>query len=696
MPEPVRNPFAPPKPVASKPKRARPPQPPPLPDYSPEEIYERQLGMYERGRALIKAFRVYYNSAFDRKAEVFPSPEAVAALFVAQKDNIREYHRLCNDDTRGFEIPKAYHGVILQIYRLAHMAVQAKVIKAKATASWLPPEEEVEDLIAKYEDFDFRFPLPPPVAPLPKTPPPVASSSRVPKRKGYKSNLDNSDSDVKSFKRQKTDQDEDSSSDGSDQSEDPDDRNAQIYGGQWYEVYEGENAHIAAENKKSLSLAAPSQPKRTPRADATVTVRVPKKEVAPSKPKGKEKAPSAPRQRGKDKAKESECAPVPDMREPRLPPAFTRVSERVIGGTSVSKSGERTAYQPPAPLHNDEDDGFINDELSTAGGHVYLQGNVQLTYDSVVEASTIAPEPNFYTQGCDRCIQKGLGCSPRPDGHAGCTGCKSTNQKCSFTQSLEECLSARDEQFDLGLQGHNGLAFQLEGILGTLGSLQSALDIEFQARQQALRLNRTLERQRLILQRSTRDPRVICALLRLLHPDLEALTHERLLILLTALKIPHSSFDVTAAGYRFDGKDISIIEKSSGKILATYQQVVSRAESAYPPVDLAKWLEARVGPEYVIKDKTTSEDAPGSSMALDSKSKGSPKASGSTVKTISPRSVLDVPVSTSHIKDSKIEKKVAGSKSPMVVEKVGGSSSGDAIKDKSPREQSASSDSDSE
>ncbi|KAK7026746.1 hypothetical protein VNI00_015519 [Paramarasmius palmivorus] len=689
MPKPVRNPFAPPEPVAPKPKHARPPPPPPLPDYSPEEIYERQLGMYERGRSLITAFRMYYDAVFDRKAEVFPSPEAVAKLFVAQKDNIREYHRLCTDDARGFEIPKAYHGVILQIYRLAHTALQGKVIKAKATVGWLPPEDEVKDLVEKYEDFDFHYPLPPPVVPLPKTPPLVASSSRVPKQKGYKSNLDNSDSDVKSFKRLKTDQDEDSSSDDSDHSEDPNDRNAQIYGGQWYEAYEGENAHIAAEAKKALSLAGPSQPKRTPRADATV--RVQKKEAVPSKPKGKEKATSAPQARGKDKAKESEHAPVPDMREPRLTPAFTRVSERVIGGTSISKSGERTAYQPPAPLHNNKDDGFVNEELSTAGGHVYLQGNVRLTYDAVVEASTIAPEPNFYTQGCDRCIQKGLGCSPRPDGHAGCTGCKSTNQKCSFTQSLEECLSARDEQFDLGLQGHNGLAFQLEGILGTLGSLQSALDIEFQARQQALRLNRTLERQRLILQRSTRDPRVICALLRLLHPDLEALTHERLLILLTALKIPHSSFDVTAAGFRFDGKDISIIEKSSGKILATYQQVVSLAESAYPPVNLAKWLEAR--------DKTASEDAPGSPMAQDSKSKGSgssPKASGSTVKTISPHSVLDVPASTSHIKDSKVEKKVAGSKSPMVIKKVGGSSSGDAIKDKSPREQSASLDSDSE
>ena len=91
MPKPVRNPFAPPEPVASKPKRARPPPPPTLPDYSPEEIYERQLGMYERGCSLITAFRMYYDAVFDRKAEVFPSPDAVAKLFAAQKDNIVSY-----------------------------------------------------------------------------------------------------------------------------------------------------------------------------------------------------------------------------------------------------------------------------------------------------------------------------------------------------------------------------------------------------------------------------------------------------------------------------------------------------------------------------------------------------------------------------------------------------------------------------
>ncbi|KAK7027310.1 hypothetical protein VNI00_015272 [Paramarasmius palmivorus] len=80
-------------------------------------------------------------------------------------------------------------------------------------------------------------------------------------------------------------------------------------------------------------------------------------------------------------------------------------------------------------------------------------------------------------------------------------------------------------------------------------------------------------------------------------------------------------------------------------------------------------------------------------MAQDSKSKGpsgSPlKASGSTVKTTSPRLVLDIPPSTSNIKDSKVKKKVARSKSPMVIEKVGGSSLGDTIVDKSPHEQSA-------
>ena len=54
--------------------------------------------------------------------------------------------------------------MILQIYRLAHTALQGKVIKTKATVGWLPPEDEVEDLVEKYEVrhmkvffFDYFF-----------------------------------------------------------------------------------------------------------------------------------------------------------------------------------------------------------------------------------------------------------------------------------------------------------------------------------------------------------------------------------------------------------------------------------------------------------------------------------------------------------------------------------------------------------
>ncbi|KAK7015862.1 hypothetical protein VNI00_019035 [Paramarasmius palmivorus] len=690
MPLPVRNPFAPPpspppppKPRKSKSKREEKPL-----KLSAEEAYEQQLAVYERAKGLVKVFLVYYDSVFDNDAAVVPTSNTVIKLLNAEKDNMREFYKICTDERRGFDFPKSYFSVLLQVCRLTNMAIDAKLVPRKDFSPWLPGTDETEALVKRFEDYDFHHPLPPPVRPRAATPPPVASSSKGSKRKALSSTLDISDSESKPSKRSKIQVREDSSSEDGEESEEVGDEDPLPHIGGW-SFEDVPTPTIGASKKHSSRRRSPSP--------ATVTVRH-KPEAGPSKPKAKHRA-SAPKPKGKEKATEREKVLAAEVRGPRLDTTIARVQKK------ISDTGERSFYQPPVPPHIDEDDGFVNEELSTAGGHVYLQGNVQLSYDTVVEASTIAPEPNFYTQGCDRCIQKGLGCSPRPDGHAGCTGCKSTNQKCSFTQSLEETLAARDEQFDLGLQGHNGLVFQLDGILGTLGSLLSALDIEFQARQQALRLNRVLERQRLILQRSTRDPRVICALLRILHPHFEALTPERLLILLTALKIPHSSFDITAAGFRVDGKDISVIDKASRKILASkffisYQQVVSLAESAYPPVNLAKWLEARVGPEYVIKDKAAPEDTPGSPMAQDSKLEGSStspsKASTSAVKTPSPRSILDVPPSTSNIKDSKVEKKLAGSKSPMVVEKVGGSSSGDVIKDKSPREQAASSDSDSE
>ncbi|KAK7017475.1 hypothetical protein VNI00_018632 [Paramarasmius palmivorus] len=675
MPTPIRNPFAPPPPPQPKPRKLKTKREEPIPQLSAEEVYDLQLAMYERANALVAAFLVYYDSVFNKEAEFLPTGHTVVKLIQAQKDNIYEYHKICVDEHRGFEFPKSYYSVLLQLYRLTNMAADAGLIARKDFASWLPSTKETEALIKKHEDYNFHSPLPPPVRPKATTPPPVASSSKGSKRKNLSSTLDISDSEPKPAKRSKIQLQVDSSSDEGEESEEIEEEESQPYSGGW-----------SFEEGQTLTFGGPkkSQPRpRSPSPEATARART-------------RKSPLAPKTRGKDKS-DREKALASEIRGPRSASTHPRVADKVIGGTSVSSSGQREAYHPPAPPHPDEDDGYVADELSTAGGHVYLQGNVQLSYDSVISATSIAPEPNFYTQGCDRCIQKGLGCSPRADGHAGCTGCKSTNQKCSFTQSLEETLAARDEQLDLGLQGHNGLVLQLEGLLSTTSSLQGALDMQFLATQHVLRLNQQLERQRILFLRSTRDPRVICALLRLLHPNEEALTNERLVVLLTALRVPHSSFDLQAAGFKVCGKEILVVDMSTDKTLATYQQVASLAESAFPPVDLAKWLEARVGPEYVIKDKAAPEDSPGSPMAQDSKLAGpssSPaKASGSTVKTASPRSVLDVPPSSSNIKDSKTEKKGAGSKSPMAVEKVGGSSSGDRIVDKSLREKSASPDS---
>ncbi|KAK7017009.1 hypothetical protein VNI00_018772 [Paramarasmius palmivorus] len=671
MPTPIRNPFAPPPAPQPKPRKLKTKREEPEPlEMSPMEIYEQQLAMYERAKALVKAFLVYHDSVFGKEPEFIPTEHSVRKLLVAQKDNIHEYHKLCTDEDRGFNIPKSYMSVLLQICQLINMAVDAKVISRKEFSSWLPSTAETNELVKTFEDFDFHSSLPPPVRPKVKTPPPIASSSKGPKRKKPSSGLDISDSEPKPPKRSKIQIQEDSFSEDSYESEHAGvEETTKSYGGEW--SYDG---------GQELTPVAPtktSSRRQSPSPEATVTTRN-KPSTSLPKGKGKDKA-SAPKPKGKDKTADREKLIAPELRGP------------------VSSSGQREAYHPPAPPHPDEDDGYVADVLSTAGGHVYLQGNVQLSYDSVISATSIAPEPNFYTQGCDRCIQKGLGCSPRADGHAGCTGCKSTNQKCSFTQSLKETLAARDEQLDLGLQGHNGLVLQLEGLLSTTSSLQGALDMQFLATQHVLRLNQQLERQRILFLRSTRDPRVICALLRLLHPNEEALTNERLVVLLTALRVPHSSFDLQAAGFKVCGKEILVVDMSTDKTLATYQQVVSLAESAFPPVDLAKWLEARVGPEYVIKDKAAPKDTPGSPMAQDSKLEGpssSPaKASGSTVKTASPRSVLDVPPSSSNIKDSKTEKKGAGSKSPMAVEKVGGSSSGDRIVDKSLCEKSASPDS---
>ncbi|KAK7015183.1 hypothetical protein VNI00_019163 [Paramarasmius palmivorus] len=662
MPTPIRNPFAPPPAPQPKPRKLKTNArtgASPL-EMSPMEIYEQQLAMYERAKALVKAFLV--STLSSGRSPSFPTDcaQTLGGLRRTTSTNITNSARTRIADPQ-----------------LINMAVDAKVISRKEFSSWLPSTAETNELVKTFEDFDFHSSLP---LPKVKTPPPIASSSKGPKRKKPSSGLDISDSEPKPPKRSKIQIQEDSFSEDSYESEHAGvEETTKSYGGEW--SYDG---------GQELTPVAPtktSSRRRSPSPEATVTTRN-KPSTSLPKGKGKDKA-SAPKPKGKDKTADREKILAPELRGPRSASTYPRVADKVIGGTSVSSSGQRDVYHPPAPPHPDEDDGYVADELSTAGGHVYLQGNVQLSYDSVISATSIAPEPNFYTQGCDRCIQKGLGCSPRADGHAGCTGCKSTNQKCSFTQSLEETLAARDEQLDLGLQGHNGLVLQLEGLLGTISSLQGALDMKFLATQHALRLNQQLERQRVLFLRSTRDPRVICALLRLLHPNEETLTTERLVVLLTALRVPHSSFDLLAAGFKICGKNILVVDMATDKTLATYQQVVSLAESAYPPVDLVKWLQER--------DKATPEDTPDSSMAQDSKLEGpstSPaNASGSTVKTTSPHSILDVPLSSSNIKDSKAEKKGAGSKSPMAVEKVGGSSSGDRIVDKSLREKSASPDS---
>ena len=118
---------------------------------------------------------------------------------------------------------------------------------------------------------------------------------------------------------------------------------------------------------------------------------------------------------------------------------------------------------------------------------------------------------------------------------------------------------------------------QLEGLLSTTSSLQGALDMQFLATQHILRLNQQLERQRILFLRSTCNPRVICALLRLLHPNEEALTNERLVVLLTALRVPHSSFDLQAAGFKVCGKEILVVDMSTDKTLASKWLIYSFA-----------------------------------------------------------------------------------------------------------------------
>ncbi|KAK7024466.1 hypothetical protein VNI00_016263 [Paramarasmius palmivorus] len=109
----------------------------------------------------------------------------------------------------------------------------------------------------------------------------------------------------------------------------------------------------------------------------------------------------------------------------------------------------------------------------------------------------------------------------------------------------------------------------IEGILGTLASIQHSLDVRALAEQGLHRGQRELERRRVILKRSTRDPRILCALLRLVDPSQDTLDPDRLSMLLTALQVRHSTFDIEAAGFQFTEDKVQIVDKSR-KVLAAY------------------------------------------------------------------------------------------------------------------------------
>jgi hypothetical protein len=305
----------------------------------------------------------------------------------------------------------------------------------------------------------------------------------------------------------------------------------------------------------------------------------------------------------------------------------------------MHSDGERGPYTIPAAMDVDDDRGFVSADLATPAGHVWLQGDVELTYDSVLGTQTVTPAPNYFSQGCARCCQKGKGCSGRLDGHPGCAGCKAVNQKCSLTHTVEEALSARDEHFDAGLQGHNGtrllllfcfllltfllgLVSQLEGMMGTLASLQSSLDMRALADQSIQRLESDLEKQRKLFKRSVRDPRIICALLRLLHPSRDVMTPEALSLLLTALQIPHSGLNIHDTVFRAYENSIQVVDKTSNEVLASewfqyfiilssnvvisaYRPTEQFLESAAQPFNLQSWLEKRVGTANVLSVRRT-------------------------------------------------------------------------------------------
>jgi hypothetical protein len=256
----------------------------------------------------------------------------------------------------------------------------------------------------------------------------------------------------------------------------------------------------------------------------------------------------------------------------------------------INEDGKRVAYQTPLASEvadfPADDPSFVNDELATTHGQVFAPGDLSISYDSVIAGHIAAPKPGYLNPACERCLQRGSPCAPRLDGLPGCFTCKSQGQKCPFTAPKDELLSAKDEYFDLGLRGHNGmfflsvllflflmlaplgLLFQLEGIMRNLAVIQNLLDTKSLIKQGLQRAEAELFQQRLIFKRSVRDPRVLAALLRLMDPVHGVMTDEKLNILLTALSIPNDQVDFSAAFFHVEDDTIQVRDTATKKILA--------------------------------------------------------------------------------------------------------------------------------
>jgi hypothetical protein len=233
-----------------------------------------------------------------------------------------------------------------------------------------------------------------------------------------------------------------------------------------------------------------------------------------------------------------------------------------------------------------DDSSFVNDDLATVHGRVYTPGKVPLSYDSVITGQITAPKPGFLNPACERCLQHGSPCAPHADGLPGCFVCKSQGQKCPFTTPTDELLSAKDEYFNLGFHGHNGMSslsvllflflmlvhlgllFQLEGIFRNLLIIQNLLDTKSLIKQGLQHAEDELFQQQLIFKCSVHDPRVLVALLQLMDPVHGAMTDKKLNILLTALSIPNDQVNFSATFLHVKDDTIQVRDIATKKIFA--------------------------------------------------------------------------------------------------------------------------------